>query len=414
MPPPPPRHWTWVARAVKDHGRASQEDNVRTRENMTIGVLLPRDFLDRQPKRWQKSQRKRGALKTLKKMQEKRAKLEHRTLQDARNDDNARWEETYPAQPKIGSSQALVPAAPARAKPAAAASSCTAFGHREQGFWAAELVPNRPLVVRIPEGAELWLLHAALPEGASAAGGPVLLRCRVPASQAVSTLCGLQPGEQESCRLTTCFSAEDRQCALGVEGEHPLHLIGCYKRAVVVEQPVAAKPPVAAKAAAAAKATTRPAATSQRELQGFKETVTAPKAPAAAAKQAATAASVGVLRELAGGLKVVDTSLGKGMLGKKGRGARNGDQLTVKYVGLSADADGNWVEFDSNQGKPMRFKLGTGEVIRGWDQGIAGMGLGGTRRLIVPPSLGYGDQGAGGKILPGATLVFEITLKNIQ
>ena len=52
-----------------------------------------------------------------------------------------------------------------------------------------------------------------------------------------------------------------------------------------------------------------------------------------------------MLRELPGGLKVVDTALGKGMLGKKGRGARNGDRLTVKYVGLSADADGNWVEF---------------------------------------------------------------------
>ena len=392
---------------------------------MTIGVLLPRDFLDRQPKRWQKSQRKRGALKTLKKMQEKRAKLEHRTLQEARNDDNANWEEKYPAQPKIGSSQALVPAAPAHAKPAAATSSCTAFGHREQGFWAAQLVPNRPLVVRIPEGAELWLLHAALSEGASAAAGPVLLRCRVPASQAVSTLCGLQPGEQESCRLSACFSAEDRQCALGVEGDHPLHLIGCYKRAAAVEQPVAAKAPVATKAAkAAAKAAARPAdkaAASQRvttttTVQGVKETVTvtAPKAPAAAAKQAATAASVGVLRELAGGLKVVDTTLGKGMLGKKGRGAHNGDQLTVKYVGLSADADGNWVEFDSNDGKPFQFKLGIGQVIRGWDQGIVGMGLGGTRRLIVPPSLGYGDAGAGSKILPGATLVFEVTLKNIQ
>ena len=381
---------------------------------MTIGVLLPRDFLDRQPKRWQKSQRKRGALKTLKRMREKRAKLEHRTLQEARNDDKARWEAAHPAPPKIGSSEALVPAAPAHAKPEAAASSCTAFGHREQGFWAAQLAPNRPLVVRIPEGAELWLLHAALPEGASVAAGPVLLRCRVPASQAVSTLCSLQPGEHESCRLSACFSAEDRQCALGVEGEHALHLIGCYKRAAEAEEPVAASPPAAAAAAVAARATTRPAAAGQREVQGFKETVAPPQAPAAAARQAASAASAGVLRELPGGLKVVDTALGKGMLGKKGRGARNGDRLTVKYVGLSADADGNWVEFDSNQGKPLQFKLGAGDVIRGWEQGIVGMGIGGTRRLIVPPSLGYGDQGAGGKILPGATLVFEITLKNIQ
>ena len=64
-------------------------------------------------------------------------------------------------------------------------------------------------------------------------------------------------------------------------------------------------------------------------------------------------------------------------------------------------------------GKPLHFTLGEGEVIAGWDQGIVGMKCGGTRRLIVPPSLGYGERGAG-MIQPGATLVFEVTLQNIQ
>ena len=364
---------------------------------MTIGVLLPRDFLDRQPKRWQKSQRKRGALKTLKKMQVKREKLEHRTLENARSDDSARWAVEAAAQPKLGASQELVRAAPAHAPPTAAASSCTAFGERQQGFWAAQLVPNRPLVVRIPEGAELWLLHAALSEGAGAASGPVLLRCRVPATQAVRTLCGLQSGEQESCRLSACFSAEDRQCALGAEGEHPLHLIGCYKRAATASSPVAVRTAhTVATPAAATPAVARPAAAAVSERDGGR---------AASAKEPTAAASVGVLRELAGGLKVVDTSLGKGMLGKKGRGARNGDQLTVRYTGLSADSQGNWVEFDSNRGAaqrrparsfarpPCRASLPPSCAPRGRQTHAVQAGSGGGHQGLGPGCRGYGRGG---------------------
>lgn len=352
---------------------------------MTIGVLLPRDFLDRQPKRWQKSQRKRGATKFLKKLHAKREKLEQKAMDNVRRDDAARDAGGASTVPRNGATQQAAPSAASAAASAApvASSSCTAFGEREQGFWAARLAPNRPLVVRVPEGTQLWLLHAALPDG-DAAAGPVLLRARVPASKAVSTLCQLQPGEIESCTLSMCFSGADRQCALGAEGTLGIHLLGCYKRA----DAFASSSPLAGAEAAAPAPPTAPVTSKQ------------PTKPATSSAPA--------LRAMDGGLKAVDTTVGR-----KGREARSGDQLTVKYVGLTTDADGGWFQFDDNSGKPLQFKLGDGEVIAGWDQGIVGMKCGGTRRLIVPPSLGYGGRSTG-KIPPGATLVFEVTLTNIQ
>jgi FKBP-type peptidyl-prolyl cis-trans isomerase len=104
---------------------------------------------------------------------------------------------------------------------------------------------------------------------------------------------------------------------------------------------------------------------------------------------------------------VVDTQPGKG------RRAASGNRLTVRYKGLTTDAQGKWYEFDSNKGKALHFEVGAGDVIRGWDLGLLGMRCGGTRRLIVPPALGYGDAGAPGKIPPRATLVFEVTLENV-
>ena len=352
--------------------------------HMTIGVLLPRDFLDRQPKRWQKSQRKRGATKVLKRLHAKREKLEQRAMENVRRDDAARAEGDGSMVPrKRAVQQAAPPAASAAVTVApAASSSCTAFGELEQGFWAARLAPNRPLVVRVPEGTQLWLLHAALPDGDSSAG-PVLLRSRVPASKAVSTLCQLQPGEIESCTLSTCFSGADRQCALGAEGTLAVHLLGCYKRS--------------------------DATASSSPLAGTETAAPPPTAAPVAGKQPAPATpSAPGLRAMDGGLKTVDTTVGR-----KGREARSGDRLTVRYVGLTTDADGSWFQFDDNRGKPLHFKLGDGEVIAGWDQGIVGMKCGGTRRLIVPPSLGYGERSVG-KIRPGSTLVFEVTLVNLQ
>ena len=89
--------------------------------------------------------------------------------------------------------------------------------------------------------------------------------------------------------------------------------------------------------------------------------------------------------------------------------AVSGQTVTVHYVGV---AHSTGEEFDAswNRGAPFRFPLGAGRVIGGWDKGVAGMKVGGRRKLVIPPHLGYGDRGAGGVIKPGETLVFVVDL----
>ena len=100
-----------------------------------------------------------------------------------------------------------------------------------------------------------------------------------------------------------------------------------------------------------------------------------------------------------------------------GNDALTGSTLTVDYTGWLYDAskpERKGLQFDSSIGRtPFVFTLGTGQVIKGWDQGIPGMRAGGTRRLVIPPSLAYGDTRSG-PIPQNATLVFEITLISIQ
>ncbi len=95
---------------------------------------------------------------------------------------------------------------------------------------------------------------------------------------------------------------------------------------------------------------------------------------------------------------------------KEGTGAeaKAGDVVQVHYTGWLE----NGTKFDSSldRNQPFKFKLGAGQVIKGWDQGVAGMKVGGKRKLVIPAELGYGRQGAGGVIPPGATLVFEVEL----
>jgi len=107
------------------------------------------------------------------------------------------------------------------------------------------------------------------------------------------------------------------------------------------------------------------------------------------------------------GLQYEDTVAGSGAT------ATAGKQVSVHYTGWlydPAQANGRGRKFDSSKdrGQPFRFNLGAGMVIGGWDEGVQGMQVGGTRVLLIPPQLGYGARGAGGVIPPNATLVFEV------
>lgn len=112
--------------------------------------------------------------------------------------------------------------------------------------------------------------------------------------------------------------------------------------------------------------------------------------------------SPGPVNQLPGGLKIQDIVVGTGQEAKAGK------TLSVHYVGTLEDG----TKFDSSidRGEPFNFVLGAGQVIKGWDQGFAGMKVGGKRILVIPPSLGYGSSGAGGVIPPNATLNFEVEL----
>ncbi|HZC62390.1 MAG TPA: FKBP-type peptidyl-prolyl cis-trans isomerase [Streptosporangiaceae bacterium] len=89
--------------------------------------------------------------------------------------------------------------------------------------------------------------------------------------------------------------------------------------------------------------------------------------------------------------------------------AKAGDTVAVHYVGVAYSTG---EEFDAswNRGEPLQFRLGVGQVIAGWDQGVQGMKVGGRRQLIIPPDLAYGDSGAAGAIAPGETLIFVCDL----
>jgi FKBP-type peptidyl-prolyl cis-trans isomerase len=104
-------------------------------------------------------------------------------------------------------------------------------------------------------------------------------------------------------------------------------------------------------------------------------------------------------------LKIEDIKVGNGAE------ATSGKQVTVHYVGTLTDGK----KFDSSRdrGQGFSFALGRGQVIKGWDQGVAGMKIGGLRRLTIPPELAYGDGGFGSVIPPGSTLIFEVELLSV-
>ena len=112
---------------------------------------------------------------------------------------------------------------------------------------------------------------------------------------------------------------------------------------------------------------------------------------------------------LASGLQFDDVTPGTGAE------ARAGSDVRVHYTGWLWENGAMGRKFDSSKdrGEPFFFPLGAGHVIRGWDEGVAGMKVGGTRRLIIPPEMGYGARGAGGVIPPNATLLFEVELLGV-
>ena len=96
----------------------------------------------------------------------------------------------------------------------------------------------------------------------------------------------------------------------------------------------------------------------------------------------------------------------------EGPEATAGQNVEVHYVGV-AHSTGEEFDASYNRGEPLRFRLGVGQVISGWDTGVQGMKVGGRRQLVIPPHLGYGDRGAGGVIKPGETLVFVVDLLGV-
>jgi len=107
------------------------------------------------------------------------------------------------------------------------------------------------------------------------------------------------------------------------------------------------------------------------------------------------------------GLKITDITVGDGLTAEKL------DLVTVQYTGTLED--GSIFDSSKNPGRePFRFTLGVGQVISGWDQGVAGMKVGGHRRLVIPPELGYGSQGAGKAIPPNAVLTFDVELLKVE
>jgi FKBP-type peptidyl-prolyl cis-trans isomerase len=110
------------------------------------------------------------------------------------------------------------------------------------------------------------------------------------------------------------------------------------------------------------------------------------------------------------GLQYEDTKPGTGAEAKAGQ------TCAMHYTGWLWKDDAKGSKFDSSldRGQPFSFRLGAGEVIAGWDEGVAGIKIGGKRTLLIPPELGYGARGAGGVIPPNATLLFEVELLQLK
>jgi peptidylprolyl isomerase len=124
----------------------------------------------------------------------------------------------------------------------------------------------------------------------------------------------------------------------------------------------------------------------------------------------AAAQSPGKTMTTASGLQIADIKAGTGATPKTGQ------ICVMHYTGWLYQNGAKGAKFDSSvdRGQPFEFPIGTGRVIKGWDEGVASMKVGGKRTLIIPPDLGYGARGAGGVIPPNATLIFEVELLGVK
>ena len=131
---------------------------------------------------------------------------------------------------------------------------------------------------------------------------------------------------------------------------------------------------------------------------------------AAGAAAPAIAQTPGRTMTTASGLQITDTQVGTGASPKTGQ------TCVMHYTGWLYQNGAKGQKFDSSvdRGQPFEFPLGMGRVIKGWDEGVASMKVGGKRTLIIPPELGYGARGAGGVIPPNATLMFEVELLGVK
>jgi peptidylprolyl isomerase len=130
----------------------------------------------------------------------------------------------------------------------------------------------------------------------------------------------------------------------------------------------------------------------------------------AAAATQASAQTQGKTMTTPSGLQITDTKVGTGAQ------PQTGQTCVMHYTGWLYDNGTNGAKFDSSldRGEPFEFAIGQGQVIKGWDEGVATMKVGGKRTLVIPPQLGYGARGAGGVIPPNATLIFDVELLGVK
>jgi peptidylprolyl isomerase len=128
------------------------------------------------------------------------------------------------------------------------------------------------------------------------------------------------------------------------------------------------------------------------------------------AQTPATAQTAGKPMTTASGLQIIDTQVGTGASPKTGQ------TCVMHYTGWLYENGVKGKKFDSSvdRGQPFEFPIGAGRVIKGWDEGVATMKVGGKRTLIIPAKLGYGERGAGGVIPPNATLMFDVELLGVK